>query len=55
MLTIIKPMLFILLVLRWEFIKENKKVRKQELDQERDEESKKKERKQDLEQESDGD
>ena len=41
--------------LRWEFIIENKKVRKQELDQERDEESKKKERKQDLEQESDGD
>ena len=30
MSTIIKPMLFILLFLRWEFIKEIKKVRKQE-------------------------
>ena len=36
--------------LRWEFIKENKKVRKQELDQESDKEKK---RKQELEQESD--
>ena len=35
--------------LRWEFIKENKKVRKKELDQERDQEK----RKQELDQESD--
>ena len=38
---------------RWEFMKENKKVRKQELDRERDQENKKKERKQELDQESD--
>ena len=35
---------------RWEFIEENKKVRKQEVDQESDLENKKKERKQDLDQ-----
>ena len=31
--------------LRWEFIKENKKVRKQDLDQETDQENKKKRKK----------
>ena len=48
------------LVLRWEFIKENKKVRKQELDQESDQEKKKtrtrprkRSRKQELDIESD--
>ena len=47
-------------LLRWEFIKENKRVRKQELDQETDQENKnstkktrKQERKQELDQESD--
>ena len=38
---------------RWEFIKENKTVRKQELDLESDQENMKKERKQELDQESD--
>ena len=38
--------------LRWKFIKENKKVRKQDLDQESDQEKNKKERKHALDQES---
>ena len=49
MLLLLEQELMLLLLLRWEFIKENKITRKQELDQESEQENKKKKRKHTLE------